>query len=166
MPRVLQSSGRTMFTPPRTAWLGTLLFAVPLFFAGCSQESEPADADDVREQARELGDTLESYSAAQRDEAIEKAQQALADLSERIDRLEARMRERWGDMDEQARERAESDLEALEDQRSQAAEWFERMKGGSSEAWGHLSEGFAEAFEALRKSWREAEQDMEPGSER
>jgi hypothetical protein len=161
-----QLIGIDMHRHQLTRCFAALLLGAPLLLGACSREEEPADADDVREQAQELGETVESYSAAQRDEALENAQQALADLSERIEVLEARMRERWGDMDERARERAESDLETLEDQRSEAAEWFNRMKDGSSEAWGHLSAGFAEAVAALRKSWQEAEQDLEAESER
>jgi len=154
-----------MFTRKHTARFATLGLAATLLLAACSGESEPADADDVKQEARELGETVESYTAAQRDEALEQAQAALADLNDRIDALEGRVRERWAEMDEQAREQTEEDLESLEAQRSDAAEWFERMKDGSGEAWGHVSEGFADAIKALRQSWQEAQQDVESGSE-
>lgn len=153
-----------MTTAKRAAGPAALVLGMAMLLGACGGEAEPADADDVKEEARELGETVESYTAAQRDEALEKAQTALADLTERIDALEERARERWGDMDEQARERAEADLESLEEQRSKAAEWFERMKDGSGEAWGHLSEGFADAMAALRASWQEAEQEVESES--
>lgn len=153
-----------MFTRKQASRISALILAALLLLGACSREEEPADADDVKDEARELSESVESYTAAQRDKALEEAQAALADLTERIDRLEERARERWGDMDDQARERAEADLESLEEQRSKAAEWFERMKDGSGEAWGHLSEGFAEAMAALRASWQEAEQEVESES--
>lgn len=164
MAMTFKPSERAMFTRKQASRFAALVLAGPLLLGACSGESEPADADDVKEEARELSEAVESYTAAQRDEALEKAQAALADLTERIDALEEQARERWGDMDEQARKQTEENLESLEEQRSKAAEWFERMKDGSGEAWGHLSEGFAEAMAALRQSWREAEQEVESES--
>ncbi len=164
MTRSFQPSDAIMLTLKQPARIAALVLAAPLLLGACGGESEPADAEDVKQEARELGETLESYTAAQRDEALEKAQAALADLTERIDALEQEARERWADMDEQARERTEEDLESLEAQRSKAAEWFERMKDGSGEAWEHLSQGFADAMAALRASWQEAQQEVESES--
>ncbi|MEQ8857942.1 MAG: hypothetical protein RIC56_04790 [Pseudomonadales bacterium] len=137
----------------------TLLCAV-LFLGGCSEEPKPADADDVKREARELAETLESYSADQKEQAVAEAQRALADLNGRVEDLKARISERWGAMDESARENAQENLDKLEAEQARLADRFAALRDASGDAWARLSEGFSAAYDELRDAWRESEQEL------
>ncbi|MFU8817913.1 MAG: hypothetical protein ACNA7W_21400, partial [Pseudomonadales bacterium] len=50
-----------------------------LLIGGCAEESKPADSDDVKREARELADALRTYSAEQKEQAVEEARQAVAE---------------------------------------------------------------------------------------
>lgn len=129
-----------------------------LLLGGCTEEPKPADADDVKREAREFADALGSYSAEQKDQAVAEAQQALTELNQRVDGLKARIAERWGEMDESARQSAGKNLETLEREQDQLADRFEALRGASGDAWARVSEGFSDAYAELREAWREADE--------
>lgn len=144
--------------------LKVLLACSLIALAGCSDEPEQTSADRLEREATEFGDALEGYTAEQREEALRRAEEAVADLDERIDRLEEQLQERWSEMDQAARKRAESQLDALQDQRTRVSQWYDRLEESSAEAWVRMREGFEEAYAALREAWGEAarEWDSEP----
>ncbi len=133
------------------------VFGAALLLGGCAEEPKPADAEDVKREARELAEALESFSAEQKDQAVAEAQQALAELNERVENLRARIAERWSEMDDAARRNAEQSLEKLEEEQGDLAERFEALRSASGDAWARLSEGFSDAYAELRDAWRQAD---------
>lgn len=125
---------------------------------GCSDQRErDADAGAVKREARELAEALESYSAEHRDQAVEAAGQALADLDRELEDLRGRMADRWDQMDESARREAEKRLEDLKDEQAELAQRFHAMRDASGDAWARMREGFADAYGELREAWEDAE---------
>lgn len=129
-----------------------------MFLGGCGEEPEPTGAEDVQREARELADTLESYTAEQKDQAVSEAREALAELEERIARVKERLAERWSDMDESAQQNVEEKLDELEEEQAQLADRFEALRDASGTAWARVREAFVDAYADLREAWREADQ--------
>ncbi len=102
-----------------------MLSIVPL----CSAETSPDQTDktsieDVQQKTDELLHTLTSYTADQRDEAMQKTKAALDSMDKRIDAMEAQMYNNWDKMDKAAREKSQASLKALRQQRTKVAEWY------------------------------------------
>jgi hypothetical protein len=127
---------------------------------------DPASAADVKQETVELLQSLKSYGAGQRDEALEKSRAALDNIDRRIEALESEMFERWDEMDQTAREQARESLQALREQRTRVAEWYGSMKSGTASAWDEVKHGFSRAYEALHDAWEQSEQDIHSGDKR
>ena len=143
-----------------------VLFAL-IFVSGVVPASLAAEGDDhdsaqeIRRETRELLAALKTYTASQRDEAIERIKTAQANLDRRIEALEREMAENWSEMDQAAREKSHASLQALREQRIQVAEYYGSLKSGSAAAWGHIKEGFSNAYRALHDAWEKAENDFD-----
>lgn len=137
-----------------------LLLAVILGTAPLGQASAGDDkttATQVKKETKELLQALKSYSAAQRDEAIEKTRSTLEHLDKRIDALEKRIDNNWDKMDQTAKKNARASLKELRKQRTKVAEWFGGLKSSSIEAWDHMKEGFSDALNSLHQAWEKSE---------
>lgn len=124
------------------------------------ETADKNSAAEVRQEARELLQALESYTVDQREEAIRNTGAALANLDQRIDALERRIDKDWDKLDQIAREKARSSLKELHRQRNLAAERYGSMKSSSGEAWGHVKKGFSEAFSTLQEAWEKSEEEF------
>jgi hypothetical protein len=135
--------------------------AAGLVAAGASTAAvESTSADDIKQETAQLLQALENYGAEQRDEALSRSRSALENIDRRIEELESRMLEKWGDMDQAAREQARASLQALREQRTRVAEWYGSMKSSSEGAWGHIKEGFAKAYRSLQEAWEKSEREF------
>ena len=138
--------------------VGIVIVMLTVTAGGCSEQRAPeADADAVKREARELADALEAYSADQRDQAVEAAGQALADLDRELEDLRGRMADHWDQMDESARREAEKRLADLKNEQAELAQRFHAMRDASGDAWARMREGFADAYGELRAAWEDAE---------
>lgn len=117
-------------------------------------------AQDVKKETQELISTLRQYTADQRDEAIETAEQAMTKLDRRIEALETRVDDNWDKMNQAARQEARANLKALRQQRNELAEWYGSFKTSSVDAWEHLKKGFSDAYQAMHDAWEKAEKDF------
>lgn len=115
---------------------------------------------DVKEETRDLVETLKGYSAERRDEAMQKSREALATLDRRIDDLETRIDRDWERMDQAARDKARTTLRELRKQRAEVAERFGRWKESSANAWEQMKKGFANAYQDLQKAREKAEKEF------
>jgi TolA-binding protein len=115
-----------------------------------------ADLDQVKREWAETVDALQHYSAAQRDAAVDRAEQTLDAMDSRIEELEARTRQQWGKLTQSAREARETTLQRLRMQRNQAAEWYGGMKHSSAGAWESVKQGFIDSYAVLSDSFRKA----------
>jgi len=112
---------------------------------------------EVKKETQDLLRALKSYTADQRDDAIQKTKATLDKLDKRIEALETRIHNNWDNMDKAARNNARASLKALRKQRTQVAEWYGRLKSSSAGAWDHMKQGLADAYKALHKAWEKAE---------
>jgi flagellar motility protein MotE (MotC chaperone) len=117
---------------------------------------DSADLDQVKREWAETVDALKHYSAAQRDAAVDRAEQTLDAMDRRIEQLEARTRQQWGKLTQSAREAREATLQRLRMQRNQAAEWYGGMKHSSAGAWESVKQGFIDSYAVLSDSFRKA----------
>ena len=122
--------------------------------------TESASAEQIRQETVQLLQALESYGAEQRDEALARSRAALENIDRRIETLESKMLDQWGDMDQATREQARASLQALREQRTRVAEWYGSMKSSSVSAWGHIKEGFSKAYRSLQEAWEKSEREF------
>ena len=115
---------------------------------------------EIKQETQELIQALSSYSAAQRDEAIQKSKSALKKLDSRIDELEARIDDNWDKMNTAARQKARDSLRALRKQRIRVAEWYGSLKNSTVNAWDHMKEGFSDAYKVLSDAWEKSEKEF------
>lgn len=123
--------------------------------------SEKNSMQDVQQEAQDFLQTLGTYTANQRDEAIRETRAALDSLDQQIDVLEMRIDNNWEQMNKAAREQARSSLKALRKQRIQVAEWYGSLKSSSADAWEHTKQGFSEAYNALYESWKKSQKEFD-----
>lgn len=135
----------------------TLCFA-PLGY-GATSDAETSMAD-VRQETHEFLETLKSYGAEQRDEAVEETRAALEELDRRLDALGRRIDEEWQQMDAAAREQARESQRELRRQRIELAEWYGSLKNSSTDAWDHMKEGFSGAYQSLQQAWEESAEEF------
>jgi hypothetical protein len=141
----------------------SLLSAAPHPALAAQDAGQKATAAEVKKEVVDAAEAIKHYSAAQRDQAVKKVRAALDDLDARIERLEASIRDRWGEMDRAARERASAALRTLKQERERVAEWTGGLQHGSAEAWGQVKRGFSKAYGKLKASWEKADQELGSG---
>lgn len=131
-----------------------ILGITPICYAGTS--TDKTSIEEVKQETQELLQTLEAYTADQKDEAINTVKASLDKLDKRIDTLEARVDESWDKMDKNARQKVRDNLKALRKQRNQVAEWYGSLKTSTASAWMHMKKGFSDAYKALGDSWEKS----------
>lgn len=129
---------------------------------GFAKESaDKTSGKSVKQEAQDLMEALKSYSADQRDEAVQQAGKTLDKLDKRIDELETDIKENWEQMSKAARKQTRENLQALRHQRNQVAEWYGSMKTSSADAWEEMKKGFSNAYEALSNAWAESVEEFD-----
>ena len=128
----------------------------------CYAQTENANnsIEEVKKETQDLLQTIGSYTADKRDEAVQKAKEGLDKVDKRIDSLEARIDTNWDKMNQAARTEARASLRALRKQRNQVAEWYGSMKTSSADAWEHIKKGFSDAYRSLEDGWEKSENEF------
>jgi ElaB/YqjD/DUF883 family membrane-anchored ribosome-binding protein len=137
-----------------------ILGVTPLCYA--QTENANTSIEELKKETQNLLQTIGSYTADKRDEAVEKAKEGLDKLDKRIDALEARIDTSWDKMNEATRKQARENLRALRKQRNQVAEWYGSMKTSSADSWDHIKKGFSDAYKALEDAWEKSEKEFSP----
>ena len=137
--------------------------AAPACSAADAEGDDAVSVEKIRKETRELLSALKTYTANQRDEAIERIKTAQNNLDQRIEALEREIAKDWNEMDQAARDRSLATLQELRQQRTEVAEYYGSLKTSSAAAWGHIKQGFSAAYDALHKSWEKAEREFAPG---
>lgn len=137
-----------------------VLGVTPLCYA--QTENTHTSIEEVKKETQDLLQTIGSYTADKRDEAVQKAKQGLNKLDKRIDVLEARIDKNWDKMNETARKETRENLRALRKQRNQVAQWYGSMKTSSADAWDHIKKGFSDAYKVVEDSWEKSEKESRP----
>jgi len=150
------------------SFIAVLIVAVTfgLSLTSCSQSDDSdTTAQDVEVEAREFISTLGQYSANQRDEAIDKARQALENGDSQISELEERIDRNWDSMSEETRQQARDNLSRLRERRGELGEWYDDFKGSSAGSWDGVKEGFTDAYQKMSDSWVNAKREFEADKE-
>ena len=142
----------------RAMVLISILEITPLCYA--ETPTDKMSIEKVKQEAQDLLQTLDAYTADRKDEAIHKTKVALDKLDKRIDALEAHVDERWDKMDKDTRKKARDSLKALRQQRNQVAEWYGSLKSSTKNAWEHMKKGFSDAYKALNDAWEKSENEI------
>tara|TARA_R110000787_G_scaffold44860_6_gene109729 strand:+ start:856 stop:1350 length:495 start_codon:yes stop_codon:yes gene_type:complete len=121
-----------------------------------SSMSESSTAADVKREWAEAIRAIKGYSAAQRDKAVEEADDLLEKMDSRIETLESRAEDEWKDLGNEARKKRQAALKTLRQQRAELSEWYGGMKHSSGDAWDEVKAGFVDAYEALGKAFSDA----------
>ncbi len=135
-----------------------LLGITPTAFAKTA--SDAASMEEVKKNTKDLIKTLKSYTADQRDEAVEKTKTALDRLDKRIDTLEKQIDQDWDKMSKTTREKTRATLKALRKQRNEVAEWTGRLKNSSADAWDQMKKGFSDAYDTFHTTWEKTEKEF------
>lgn len=138
-----------------------LAMAAPLPVVSDSGEgenqAEPEAANETMgERWSKTLESLQSYGADQRDEALAAGKKTLDAMDERIDKMEAWTSKHWDSLSEEARERRTAMLNSMREQRRKVAEWYGGMKHSSSEAWDNVKEGFIRSYDKLQSAYEDA----------
>ncbi|MFN2353363.1 MAG: hypothetical protein ABR512_02405 [Desulfopila sp.] len=130
----------------------------------CHAQPENTDTSiqEVKKETQSLLQTIGSYTADKKDEALQKAKESMNKLDKRIDALEAKIDKQWTSMSEATRKQARENLKTLRKQRNHVAEWYGSMKTSSADAWGRMKKGFTDAYESLADAWAKSEKEFAP----
>lgn len=141
--------------PNITACLAVVLLASAApANAETSSESNPQSAPE-----NQWSDTLESlqaYTAEQRDKALQAGKETLDAMDRRLEKMEAWTKKHWNSLSEETREERAAAMKELREQRNEAAEWYGAMKHGSAEAWDTVKQGFIDSYDKLQSSYNAA----------
>jgi hypothetical protein len=135
--------------------LCALLVAAAPVQAETSGESEQSQQS-MEQRWNETMESLRSYSAEQRDKAVEAGRKTLDAMDERLESMESWTQKHWDSMSEEAREQRTRMLNAMRRQRNEAAEWYGGMKHSSAEAWGSVKQGFIKSYDKLQRAYGDA----------
>jgi len=143
----------------RNTLIVTMFALMTLCFMPIAQAQSGNDtvtAQDVDKETKELINTLQQYTAEQRDQAVTESKKALKKIDGRIDKLESRVDNNWDKMTQAARQKVRSNLKALRQQRNELAEWYGSFKNSSEGAWEQMKKGFSDSYQAMSDSWEKA----------
>lgn len=139
----------------RTLVIG-LAAAAALSLVTASSAEENRSASAVQEEMAEAIEAVQSYSAAQRERAVDEANEALAELDGYIENLEARLARQWDQMNAAAQEQAQDLLVRLKAQRAELAGTIDELQTSSSTAWEEIKQGFVTSYRAIRDALDDA----------
>jgi ElaB/YqjD/DUF883 family membrane-anchored ribosome-binding protein len=143
-----------------TLMLIVMLGITPLCYA--QVENTKTSIEEVKKETQELLQTINSYTAEKKDEAVQKAKKGLSRLDKLIDTQQDKLDKNWHKMGDVARKKADDNLMALRQQRNQVGEWYSSMKTSSGDAWDHMKKGYSDAYKALEDSWGKSEEEFKP----
>lgn len=146
-----------------TAAIATgLITASAQVFAG--EQSSGSTVEGIKHESKELLQAMENYGEKQKTKAVAMVDENLERLDARIEYLERRLSEEWGELSQEARTEISDQLMALRKERIAVAEWYGSLKQDTGEAWNELKAGFSESYEALSQAWEEAEESFDENS--
>ena len=139
-----------------TMFIALSCFLMTSAVSSASSSPTQATTQDPQNMVADAVQAVKSYSAAQHDQAVQRAKAILDDFDARIKDLESRLSQKWGQMDQAAHQEAMSAMTSLRKQRNAAAEWYGGLKHGSSQAWEDVKTGFSKSAHDLEDAFRKA----------
>ena len=130
-----------------TLMVALMLAGAPMSFAADKTAGQKID---------ETAQSIQNYSAEQRDDALRSAKKVLDDADARIDHFESEVRKNWDKMNASARKHAQETLRAMRQQRQDLSQSYGELKRSSAKAWDEVKGGFSKSYDALRDSFSKA----------
>lgn len=129
--------------------------------AGAAGEDDaPAQSresfETLKQKWNETMDALGSYTAEQRDQALEAGRDTLDAMDERLEKMEAWTKKHWNSMSENTRDERSAMLKEMREQRNNVAEWYGGMKHSSADAWDSAKQGFIKSYGELQEAYGNA----------
>lgn len=149
----------------------TILFMAAVFFAAGTLHADTGQPDrkttmeKLEKQWSETMETLGSYTADQREQALESGRETLDAMDERIERMETWLSRNWDSLSEAARDKKMQMLNAMREQRGEVAEWYGGMKYSSAETWDSVKEGFIRSYDKLQGYYSDAVGSFDSGEQ-
>ncbi|GGB89207.1 hypothetical protein GCM10011352_13990 [Marinobacterium zhoushanense] len=126
-------------------------------------EKDSTTIEEVKKETQDLLQSIGSFTADKKDQAVEQAKDSLNKLDQRIDALEAKIDKNFDEMNDAAREEARENMKTLRKLRNKAAEWYGSMKASSADAWEQMKKGFSDAYKDLTEAWEKSEKELGSG---
>ncbi len=120
------------------------------------QDSSP-NPEQVEKELSEALDAVKNYTAAESEEAYEKALEALETADRFIELQQDRLSENWAEMTDEAKKEARDALHVIRGKRSLTAEWVGRIRAGSDKTWDDVLWQFADSYGDMSDSLIESE---------
>lgn len=118
--------------------------------------------DDIKRDSEALVADIGDYAHDRSDALVEASREALRELDDSVQDVNARVRENWNEMSDSARAKAERELEDLHERRLAVAEHLGALERSSAGAWSDVRTGFTNAFDDLVTSWEQAKRELDP----
>lgn len=154
-------------TPHLVSWI-LLVLSLVLFgdttICSAEQTQDQTTLRDVKQEAEDLLQELEKYSADQKNAAVQKTKAAIEALDEKIAALETRIDTKWDKMSKVTRKKARAGMRMIRAKRIQAAEAFGSMQSSSADAWEHMKKGVSDAYQELYDAWQKSEAEFNAGT--
>ncbi|MEJ2469866.1 MAG: hypothetical protein P8Y91_10055 [Desulfuromonadales bacterium] len=139
---------------------GLFLLLMPVAGFAAHHEKDTTSATEVKREAMQTYDALKRYTIEQRNEAMAKAKEQLAELDARIAQMRQDVERNWSAMSRKTQKQTRETLQALEQKRQDLAEWYGGLRYSSREAWEDVKKGFAESYQRLEDAFHQAQKDF------
>ncbi len=133
--------------------------------ASAYSDRERTPAGETWEKIDAAIEAVGDYGATQREQAVENAEEALNAADRQIEKVEKRLRERWGSLSTDAKQSYSKALHDLRQARNRLSEHYGAMQQASAGAWSEVQEAFSNAGRDLEEAWIKLSDDGAPGSE-
>lgn len=146
------------------AMISALLFVVGSVLAentATPASGAQSETKELKQEWSEAFDALKDYSAAQRDEAIDRAKEVIAAMDKRIDRIERLAENQWSQLSAEMRQGRSDALRELRRQRNELAVWYGGMRQSSVVAWEEVKQGFINAYQDLGDAFNKAQAEFD-----
>lgn len=126
-----------------------LLFGIFAVSQAFSQVLAETTAQEVRKESGEAADAIASYTSDKKDEAVEAAKEALADLDARIEALQQRLKEKQAAWSGKMAVEKKEKLAELKKARAELSQRYEKLKKATRKAWNITRDAFVSSFRKL-----------------
>lgn len=138
----------------KAVWFVIIVLAAGPAFAGAGTGTDRQGS--LEKQWSETVTALKSYTAQQRDKALEAGKKTLDAMDQRMDELEAWTHEHWNSLSKESRKKNLELLAEMRRQRNKVAQWYGGMKHSSAGAWNGVKQGFIKSYNKLQTLYHRA----------
>lgn len=114
--------------------------------------AQPATAEDVRKDTG-AADSIQSYPAQEKDEAVKKARGELDEFDARLEKLEQQIKEKKAQWGEAIARKKEEELAELKQERAKLEARYETLKKASQKAWQATKDAFVSGYHKLERKF-------------